>query len=362
MMNILGIGLATPGIAIDQAHLLKVAQKYNANSHQQQARLQRLYQGTKISHRHSVLSGDSKTSQEAADSLIRFHEDSGGSGPTTESRMQAYEAYSVELAAQACLDALHHSGTNAKEIQQLVTVSCTGFFAPGLDMMLIEKLGLPNTAERAHIGFMGCHGAVNGLNVAKSLVHQTPGKRVLLCCVELCTLHFQHGLDPQDAVANALFADGAAAVVGESGDTNTQIPTLRACQSFKLNHSSEMMQWHIGNHGFRMRLDPSVPRRVKAEAFDAISPWLKQFDLTPSDIGGWLIHPGGPKVIDAIESVFELDPSHTVASRQVLNRFGNMSSPTVLFIIDRLQKTNTPGPWLMLAFGPGLVIEAALFN
>jgi len=362
-MHIQGIGLATPGQPIEQSDLLQLAYRYNAETRAQRGRLERIYRGTKVGHRHSVLAGDADGGEAAIKCIERFYGDPNASGsPQTEQRMARYEASAIMLAAEACRAALADSGSEPDEIHQLVTVSCTGFVAPGLDLMPIDQLGLDPGVGRTHIGFMGCHGAINGMRVADAFAKSSPSHRVLLCCVELCTLHFQYGNDPQDAVANALFGDGAAALVIADRSSRQQEPTLSSFRSLKLQDTAAMMSWRIGDEGFRMRLDSQVPDVVMKQLKPFVTDWLGSQQHAIETVGGWVIHPGGPKVIDAVEQSLGLSSEQTAMSRAVLRDFGNMSSPTVLFITERLRRAGVPKPWVVIGFGPGLVIEACLIT
>jgi len=370
-MTLLGIGLATPGEPLAQTDLLQMAHRYNASTQRGRDRLDRIYRGTKVQQRHSALTTFGSPMDAALDAMFAFYPDpEQADPPSTAARMSAYERAALPLATSACEQALTNSGTDAKQITQLITVSCTGFSSPGLSLGLIDTLGLDAGVGRTDIGFMGCHGAINGLRVADALAGASAdpgadpgassGQRVLLCCAELCTLHFQYGDDAQDAVANALFADGAAALVGINQSDNHAGPTLRSCRSVTLAQTAELMSWRIGDSGFKMRISPEVPTVVQKNLRGFIVDWLSPMGLSIADIAGWAIHPGGPKVIDAVDAALDLPTSASAASRGILAAFGNMSSPTVLFIVDRLMRENTPRPWVVLAFGPGLTIEAAL--
>jgi predicted naringenin-chalcone synthase len=279
--------------------------------------------------------------------------------------MHRYADKAPPLAASACRRALEDAGCSPSDIGQLVLVSCTGFTAPGIDIELFSRLGLRSDAGRTTVGYMGCHGAMNGLRVAQGLAESSleDGRFVLLCCVELCTLHFQYGANPQHIVANALFADGAAAAVLASSARGTSAPkhfAVLAQASRLLPDTRDAMTWVIGDHGFEMTLSPRVPDLIRQHLRAFIEPWLELQNVTLADIGGWAIHPGGPRVISAVEDALDLPPGAGDASRHLLHTHGNMSSPTILFILDRLQLQNTPRPWVGLAFGPGLTIEACL--
>jgi len=281
-------------------------------------------------------------------------------GPTTAARMAVYARAIAPPAERAARGALGAAGIEPSAAAQLVTVSCTGYASPGLDTRLMQRLGLDAGAGRTQLGFMGCHGALSGLRVAGGLARAAPGRPVLLVCAELCTLHFRYGSDPQAAVANALFGDGAGAcvVVADGGETGA--PHLVDSGSHILAGAAEAMTWTIGDHGFEMTLSPRVPALVAEHLPGFLAPWLAGHGLAAADVGGWAIHPGGPRVIDAVETALDLPAGAGDRSRAVLADHGNMSSPTVLFILERMMVERVPRPWVALAFGPGLTIEAAL--
>jgi predicted naringenin-chalcone synthase len=248
---------------------------------------------------------------------------------------------------------------DAESITHLVVVTCTGFYAPGIDVELIEELGLNRETERIQVGFMGCHGAINGLRVARGLIAADPAARVLMVCVELCSLHYQYGWDTDRVVSNAIFADGSAAVV-LCGSEQTDGPELIATGSRLVEDSKEAMTWRIGDHGFEMTLSAEVPGLIEAKLHGFISDWLGKHGLRIEDVGGWDVHPGGPRILLAVENALGLPKESLTHSRTVLADHGNMSSATMLFIMRRFIDQAVPGPWVMLGFGPGLEIEVAL--
>ena len=279
-------------------------------------------------------------------------------GPDVAARMAMYRKAALPLASAAARDALTEAGTDAAGIDHLVTVSCTGFAAPGVDLALMSELGLAPSTTRTHVGFMGCHGAMNGLRVAGALAAAHPGSRVLLVCVEVCTAHFRYG--DEGLTANALFADGAAAAVLAAGDDDGLRLVDQA--SLVLPDSTDAMTWSIGANGFEMTLSPAVPALIADRLPGILLPWLARHGLTPGEISGWAIHPGGPRVIESVGEALALPPSALEPSRTLLRDHGNMSSPTVLFLLDRLRRERPDAPLVALAFGPGLTAEAALFR
>ena len=276
--------------------------------------------------------------------------------------MSRYTAEAPPLAARAAAAALADARLRPDAITHLVTASCTGFAAPGFDIQLIQSLNLSPSVARTHLGFMGCHAALNALRIAAAFVQADPQARALVCAVELCSLHFAYSSDPQQIVANSLFADGAAAAV-VGGSTAEPAPwQILASTSWVLPDTLDVMTWTVGDAGFRMTLSPRLPSLICEHLPRLLPPWLNSQGLSISDIRGWAVHPGGPRVLDAVAETLHLPPDALSSSCAVLAQHGNMSSPTVLFILRELQRAALPGPTLVLAFGPGLTIEAALLD
>ena len=289
-----------------------------------------------------------------------------GVGPTTGERMALYAKEAGPLALRASAAALSEAGFAPETITHLVTVSCTGFAAPGVDFALITGLGLKPTVARTHVGFMGCHGAMNGLRVANAFATADPTARVLLCAVELSTLHYYYGSAADKLIANAIFADGAAAVVGGAptlpeGKGGGHF-TLAASGSCLIPGSAADMGWTVGDHGFEMTLSRRVPGLIATHLPPWLDAWLGDNGLSRADVKSWAVHPGGPKIVSAVEESLGLSAEALAPSRSVFAEYGNMSSPTVLFILRRLREQNAPRPCVALGFGPGLVAEAALFT
>ncbi|MEM6459356.1 MAG: type III polyketide synthase [Planctomycetota bacterium] len=365
-----GLGIAQPPHALDQPDLAAAAAPCSCATDRQRKLLPALYRRAAVERRHSVVvnTRNGHATLPVHDRMLAFYPpaaDAEDRGPGLAERMRRYPEEALPLAADAARAALDDAGVPPDAVGQLVTVSCTGFSAPGVDLALLQTLGLPATTQRTLVGFMGCHGALNGLRVARALAADLPRDRhVLLVCVELCTLHFQYGWDPQKIVANALFADGAAAAVLSNSPTDREgLPALRPQHqaSVVLPGSADAMTWLIRDHGFEMTLSPRVPDLVRQRLRPWLEPWLDSLGIPLDGVHGWAIHPGGPRVVTAVEEALGLPGDAGDPSRDVLRGCGNMSSPTVLFILDRLRRRAVPRPWVALAFGPGLTIEAAVF-
>jgi len=358
--GIRGVGTAVPRELITQDDAARLAVELAGTTYGHGPAVHTLYRKTGVKQRHSALVTSSTNGRPATQTFFPVADDPSDRGPTTGDRMRCYEADAVELAARAARDAIRESETSPHAISHLVTVSCTGFSAPGVDIALVERLGLERGVSRTHVGFMGCHGALNGLRVAAALGHSTAPSSVLLCCVELCSIHHQYGADSQQIVANALFSDGAAAVVGSSASPAGAAWRLVDQSSYLLPDTTDLMSWQIGDNGFSMRLSPQVPDCIRKLLRPWLTQWLARNSLKPDDVQGWAIHPGGPRILAACQEVLEFDDAHLAASREVLANYGNMSSPTVLFILEQLRQRGEHLPCVVLAFGPGLTIETAL--
>lgn len=359
--RILGIGVAVPECRVTQDEAARAAVLLSATTPEQASRLALLYRQTQIETRHMV-QGDPRLWSalqgcRANDASFR----ATGSVPTTSERMAVYAREALPLALEASRNALANAAMAPKEITHLVTVSCTGFAAPGVDIGLMKALPLPATVERTHVGFMGCHGAFNGLRVARALVEADRRARVLLCAVELCSQHYHYPWQAERMVANALFADGAGAIVLGPSEAPADDWRALASGSVVLPESEAAMSWTIGDHGFEMTLSRAVPILIERCLQPWLDAWLDRHDLRRSDIGSWAIHPGGPRILTSVETALNLPPNAAATSRSVLRAFGNMSSATIVFILDRLRQDNAARPCVGLAFGPGLAIEAFLF-
>jgi predicted naringenin-chalcone synthase len=354
-LAILGIGTAIPPHAIRQADAAEIAQGYTCTTEDEAQYYRDVYHAVGVATRHCVIldtpDGDLSKRQS-------FYSDES---PSTSARMRRYEAEASGLAVEASRKALDAADVAPNRISHVITVTCSGFFAPGLDVALIKRLGLRPDVERTQVGFMGCHGAINGLRVARAIVGADPSACVLLCCAELCSLHHQYDLNTSTIIANALFADGAAALVGVADEGVSKVPyRVVAMGSTLVEDSEDVMSWRIGDHGFAMTLSAKVPRLIARHLRPWLDGWLASHGLRVDTVPSWAVHPGGPRILTAFSEATSVGRDGLAASYRVLSEYGNMSSPTVLFVLDELRKTGAPRPCIALAFGPGLAVEAAL--
>ena len=356
-----GVGVATPAGTLDQEAAAAFATVRCCADESQQAWLHRIYKQSEVKRRASVLMDRSDDSA-ALEAFYPPPVSPEDRGPTTAVRLRRFALAAGPLAAKACRAAFADAVTEPAEVSHLVTVSCTGLVSPGLDAELIRRLGLSPDIGRINLGFMGCHGALNGLRAAGALAQSGPGARVLLSCVELCSLHFRYGWDPQKVVANALFADGAGAAIVGPADDGADGYRLIDTASRLAPDSSEAMSWQVGDHGFEMSLSREVPRLIRGSISAWLEGWLARHALSVADVAHWVIHPGGPRIIQTVTESLELPEVAGRASAAVLAEHGNMSSPTVLFVLSRLRAQAATGPCVVMGFGPGLALEAALLR
>ncbi len=353
--SIIGLGTALPSECISQADALRLSSEVICSTERQRRWMRVLFQRSGVQTRYTVVP------LETGYLWAKLQQDSGSS-PSTADRMQIYRRLAPPLAVRACQNAISNAAVAAAEITHLVSVSCTGFAAPGVDFELMQQLGLSPNVQRVNVGFMGCHGVINGLRAAQGLVAANPNATVLICAVELCSLHYRMEWDDQAIMGNALFADGAGAVVLRGKPAVAINHRLCETHSTWIDGSQSQMSWHIGERGFEMRLSGEIPSSIIQHLRPTIQRWLAKHQLEIEQIRDWVVHPGGPKILDAVEKSLGLDGEALMISRKVLRECGNMSSPTVLFILQHLGENLKPAPRVMLAFGPGLTIEAALLN
>jgi len=279
-----------------------------------------------------------------------------GPAPGTAARMERYadEAPKLALAAierlreQVALDGVTH----------LVVASCTGFVAPGIDQIIARALGMPEV-ERTLVGFMGCYAAVSALRTAYHIVRSEPQARVLTVTVELCSLHLQETQELESLLAMLQFSDGAAAALVTAEPAGLEMSHLF---SAPLEDSDELIQWKVGDTGFKMTLSGEVPGRIQHALKDEGTRALLYNGWGPDQVTSWAVHAGGRSILDAVEKGLELPQGSLWASRDVLARYGNMSSATLMFVLAELAARPDTGKGVAIAFGPGLAAEGFHFE
>ncbi len=291
---------------------------------------------------------------------------------STGERNEFYRANVTPLAVEASRAAISDAGIEAGEITHVVAVSCTGFFAPGLDIHLVKSLGLSPETQRTMIGFMGCYAAFNALRLANAFCQADARACVLVVCAELCSLHFQTQNTLESVVVNALFADGCAAAIVRS---RTEIELAADSGEKKLvyerglcrldDDSMDHMSWAISDKGFLMGLSSDVPNVLAKQLPGYISDLLGCAGLTRDEVEFWAVHPGGRQIVERTQQALALADNEVSDSLAILREYGNMSSPTILFVLKRMMETgavSSGGHGVALAFGPGLTIEGCLLR
>ena len=326
-------------------------------------KLKTIFKSSGIEYRHSVLEDYGKS----GDFTFYSSQENFEPVPTTEDRLRVFRQQAIKLSLASVTDMLRsRPDFEIASVTHLIVVCCTGMYAPGLDIDLVRELKLPSTIQRTAINFMGCYAAFNALKIADSFCKTDKNAKVLIVCTELCSLHFQREPTDDNLLANALFADGSAAVLVES---KTDSPLQLSLESFHsdLSKTGEQdMAWTVGDLGFEMRLSAYVPDIIRDGIASLTNSLLQKISKNFSDIKHFAIHPGGVKILQAIEQELNIDREKNRSAYKVLEQYGNMSSPTVIFVlrdlIKNLTSDNTNEHILSFAFGPGLTLESMILR
>ncbi|GAA4448796.1 type III polyketide synthase [Nibrella saemangeumensis] len=361
------LGTAVPAYAIPQSKIAEFMADALQFDEREQRRLQTIYRQTRIEQRHSVL----------PDYGLRlgkftFYPNTPGLEPfpTVGQRMAIYRTEATPLAVKAIRNCLaDYPEFELRQITHLIVVSCTGLANPGPDIEILEAIDLPSTTQRLAINFMGCYGAFNGLKTADAIVRADPDAKVLVVSIELCTLHFQKRSETDHLLSNALFADGAAAVLVEAQPRAERSLRMRTFYCDLLPEGKDEMAWHVNDHGFEMTLTQEVPAVIRNGIGKLMSRLLEKSGLTIGDIGYYALHPGGRRILEVIEQQLGLEPEQNRYAYEVLRQYGNMSSATVLFVLTAIwrevltQGTADAQPNILsCAFGPGLTLESMILE
>jgi alkylresorcinol/alkylpyrone synthase len=344
---VIGVGTALPGPALAQQDMW--AARFAAHFGGDRA-AERLFLGAGVRSRHAAVNP-------AAEDV---------SGWSTGARMRRYRTEALPVGKDAVGAALADAGLRAEDIGQFTVASCTGYATPGLDIQIAADLGMTAALQRLVVGHMGCYAALPGLGVVTDYVVSRRRPAVLLCC-ELTSLHVQPPTDDRaQVISHALFGDAAAAVV-VAPERTRHGPALQAVDVAALTdaRTAGHMTWDVTDLGFRMGLSPEVPRVLARQVRGLVTDLLARNDLAIADVDAWAVHPGGPRILDTVAQRLDLPPTALDASRAVLAERGNCSSATVLLVLEALRAAGRPRadrPAVVMAFGPGLTLYAALLR
>lgn len=354
MPKIVSIGTAVPRYAHKQEDIMRFMLDATNPDEKNKKLLPILYKRSGIDTRYSVFPDFS---------LLRGNWHFFGNNctaPSLEQRMKLFNEEVVALSEKAIRDCL--PDTNLQEITHLITVTCTGLSAPGLDILLTEKLNLPAHIIRTSVNFMGCYAALHALKIANAFCKADASAKVLIVCTEICTLHFQKSGDIDSILSSTLFADGSAACL-VVGDEKAKGLSIRQFFSKIALAGQPDMAWQLSGNGFLMTLTNHVPKLIKEEIGNLLDYVLGQLNLTIKDVTNWAIHPGGKNILEAVENALSLNSTDLAASYEVLRKYGNMSSATILFVLKQMmQNPATKGNIFTVAFGPGITIETVMLT
>jgi len=361
------IGTANPYYRVRQNDIYQFMVKAFGLSDTNAFRLKKIYDHSGIDYRFSIIS-DFEINGSKEKAFFGYHNEFK-LFPGTSERLSLYRENAANLALEAVKNCFsHHSEIHPTSITHLITVSCTGMHAPGIDIELIEKLGLRKNIERTCINFMGCYGSLNALKFADYICRAEPRSKVLIVSVELCTIHFQKENTLDNWVANSLFSDGAAAVLVETETMTKNKKVNLALDTFYseyLNEAKDEMEWFVGDTGFEMKLTSKVPRLILKNLKAISNKLLLKANLQFDDIKQFAVHPGGRKILEAAENALGFSSIANQHAYDTLREHGNMSSATILFVLKKLMD-NPQGidgeHILSFAFGPGLTVESMILK
>lgn len=363
--HILNIATEVPEQIYEQSFLREKMKEYLGDKEAVKRIIHRIYTKSGIDKRHTVVNDFLANGHPR----LFFNRDGTLSAPSTGTRNELYTENARKLFTGIGRRLLDQNPAVSKEdITHVITVSCTGFFAPEPAYEIVTQLGLPPSTERYHLGFMGCFAAFPALKMAQSFCESDPGATVMIVCLELCSIHFQDSQKTDNLISASVFADGGAGALVSAQANSKPGNASFSLEQFATNiarKSKEDMAWTIGDTGFDMVLSTYVPEIIENNLLDSVEPLINRFGTRRDNIDYWAIHPGGRAILDNAERSLELAPGQLEASRNVLANYGNMSSATILFVLKELleqpeeqEKTLT----LAMAFGPGLTIESGLFT
>lgn len=363
MSSITAIGTANPEHRFTQTQIADFMVKAMQLDQHDSRKLRAIFNASGIDYRYSVLEDYNN------DRANTFYSNSHDFEPfpSTAKRLKCFRNNALDLSCNAVQNMLH--SIPSFELQQtthLIIVCCTGMYAPGLDIDLVKKLQLPTNVLRTSINFMGCYAAFNAFKIADAFCQADENAKVLIVCTELCSLHFQKAPTDDNLISNALFGDGAAAVLIEGKTTAPlRLTPQNFCSDLAFEGESDMA-WAIGDLGFEMKLSTYVPSIIKGGILKLTRDLLDKISKNIDDVRFFAIHPGGRKILESIEEELGINKSQNAPAYHVLKNYGNMSSPTILFVLQEILNKLKPGDHgehiLSFAFGPGLTLESMILK
>ncbi|MDX2190657.1 MAG: type III polyketide synthase [Bacteroidota bacterium] len=349
------IATAVPEIEYTQSELLEFMVQSLKPDKDQSRKMQLIYDRSTIKTKYSSLTDFKKESKSK-----RLYTNFSSNGPLVENRMHVYMQDAPILAAKA----IKKLSIDLKSVTHLITVSCTGMAAPGIDILLVKQLELHPEITRTSINFMGCYAAIHAFKQADSICKADSEAIVLVVCVELCSLHYKPGLDIENTAANMLFGDGAAAAIISSKKTDSKSLKISGFYSLIEFSGETDMAWSISSNGFLMHLSAYIPQLIEKGIKNLVTKSLSKSKIAVENITHWAIHPGGRKILECIENEININNNKIKYSYDVLKNYGNMSSPTILFVLEKIwNEIEVDSKNIFCAsFGPGLTLETMLLQ
>lgn len=356
------IATVVPERSYEQKFLRDRMKEYISDKEITQRIIHRIYSKSGINKRHTVIPDFNAN----GDPRFFFQKDGTLSVPTTGARNELYTQKAKKLFVETARQVIDENpSTNRSDITHVITVSCTGFFAPEPAFEIIQQLDLSPNTQRYHLGFMGCFAAFPAMKMAKAFCESQPDANVLIVCLELCSIHLQPSELSDNLISASVFADGSAGMIISTNKTNTPSFELQHFSTAIAPKSEKDMAWTIGDTGFDMVLSSYVPDIIESNLAQSVEPLFSDYQMAADQIQHWALHPGGRAILDKIQQSFKLVDKQLAPSRKVLADYGNMSSATILFVLAELLKQpaqNAHEPVLAMAFGPGLTIESGLLQ
>ncbi len=360
MSKIISIGLALPPYKHKQDDIQRFMQLVFAMNNTDNRKLKYLYHHSGIDYRYSVIPDYSRDVNgwefyPQTENLEPF--------PSLEQRICLFNKTAGPLsvtAIQECINGV----ISDNEITHLITVSCTGMSAPGLDLQVMELMDLPQNIYRTSVNFMGCYAAIHGLKIADAICRSEKNAKVMIVCTELCTLHFQKEPTIDSIASSLLFGDGAAAVLVTDNEYNKKGLRLDQFYSEVITKGKKDMAWELSSSGFLMTLSGFVPELLEEDFNPLVTRALERANLDRNEIAHWCIHPGGRRILDAIHRSLSFTNGDLRYSYETLKEVGNLSSATILFVLKKIMNSGLASGQRVFgaAFGPGLTMETFVAN
>ena len=355
MSKIISIGTAVPAFKHTQKDILQFMQHVYALDAVENRKLKFMYNLSGIETRYSAVPD---YSHQMTEWKFYPHSENLEPFPNLELRMSWYNKYAAPLSVDAIRNCIEHI-IPGKAITHLITVSCTGMSAPGLDLMVMDMMDLSKNIYRTSINFMGCYAAIHAMKIADSICKSERDAKVMIVCTELCTLHFQKDASPDNIASTLLFSDGSAAALIVHDDDKNKGLHLESFYSEIIPKGKRDMAWELSSTGFLMTLSGYIPDLIEADFEPLVGRALQHAGVEQDEISKWCIHPGGKRIVDSIHKSLKLNSGELQPSYNVLKDYGNMSSPTILFVLKEIMQSLNKEKEVVFgaAFGPGLTME-----